>query len=188
MKRLMMNPRKGRSAAVTVPGTPTVLALSAVLALSCLLSASPARADLRVQAHLRLPAVDVVVHAGPGPATCVRSCPAGTDRLSRLDHRIARYLARRTPYKTVVLLGFRRAGYSWLDIGRRLRIAPQVAQATHLVAEKRVKGATRSARAVRPAQAIRPNPASRPVRVKRPVSAIPPAPVARTVPVSRLPR
>jgi hypothetical protein len=102
------------------------LALLAVLVLSGLLQPAPAQAALRVQAQLRLPAIDVIVHGGPRHAAPAIRNARIPQRLSKMDLKIAKRIAWHTPYRKAVLLNLRRAGYTWAQIGRMLSIPPRV--------------------------------------------------------------
>lgn len=89
----------------------------------------PARADarLRVIGRWTGPNHEVVVRAGSGPDRHIRVPVACRDyKITPQDRKIAKRLARKTPYQKRVFLELRQAGFGWLEIGRILSIPPRL--------------------------------------------------------------
>ena len=106
------------------------VALIAVVLLSLGRSAQ-SHADVRVDVHLRTPRVDV--HVGSHDRCLApRPLPPAARTvvvLDRTDRKIARALAYRTDYRVDELLAWRRAGYSWREVGAILKLSPHRVQA-----------------------------------------------------------
>lgn len=94
-------------------------------------SVSQAQAGVVVRARIGAPVVKVKVDQR-GPRVVLRTPPrhfGHAREISKLDRRMARRLARVTPYNKGLLLEWRRAGYGWFSIGHKLDIPSRVISA-----------------------------------------------------------
>lgn len=121
MKRQIKNHLSGRR---------LILPALTALALSMMIAPAGAQAAVRIGVKVNTPVVTAVLHSGGyGPGLQIR-VPAGQRgiELTKVDRRIARQLAKRTVYNKSELLQLRRAGYSWDQVGRLLRIPSRLMQ------------------------------------------------------------
>jgi hypothetical protein len=116
MERLPMNVISGRRLIGPVVVFLTLLGLAIVMI--------PGRADagLKVRARLGGPHFGVVLDSHPRKVAVRRHLRYERIHLTQADRKIARRLARKTPYSKRVFLDLRRNGYSWRRIGAMLDI------------------------------------------------------------------
>ena len=101
-----------------------ILPALTVLALSVLTIPASAQARVRIGVKINTPIINAVIHSvGHGSGLQIR-VPARHHLvvMTKTDRRIARKLAKRTDYSKRELLQLRRAGYSWNEVGRLLRL------------------------------------------------------------------
>jgi hypothetical protein len=103
-----------------------VLVLIVSLVLVVLLLPDPAKAGLVIRGQAYTPGGRIVVAVDTRHGQHRRQPARYHYPVSRMDHKIARKLARRTPYRKAVYLDLRRAGYSWREIGRILHIPRRI--------------------------------------------------------------
>ena len=115
------------------------MTLAAILAVLLVTGASRAQGgEVRFDARLRTPGLSVRIGNTPGYGYEVyryRELPvrkAGHRRIARADRRIAARLSFYTGVPERKLIGLRRMGYSWMEIGIWLRLpAPVLRAARH---------------------------------------------------------
>ena len=103
-----------------------VLGLLVLLTFLALVLPSRAEAGLQVQAQLRTPHVTVRVANAPRSYPIERVRIPSQVYMTKWNQKIARRLAKRTPYPKEVFVDLRKAGYSWSQIGHVLRIPQAV--------------------------------------------------------------
>lgn len=115
-----------------------ILILSMILIVS-VGGVAKAKADVRVQATLRTPAVRVSVDSSPRYHTerrVVRRTPVTMQRreivrLTKQDRRIAKRLAWYTDVPKRELISLRKRGYEWMEIGMWLELPRSVVHAAY---------------------------------------------------------
>ena len=112
----------------------TTVALAALTILLGLGLAEDAEARIRVKATLRTPHVGVVYDSGPLAYRDLPLRPLPVRyyervRITKRDRRIAQRLAWYTGVPRRELIQAKRAGYTWMEIGRRLDVPRRVVKA-----------------------------------------------------------
>ncbi len=115
-----------RQSNLQLSGRRLILPALAILTLSMLALPSYSEAGIRIGAKLKTPNIRAVFNSdAPNQGLHARVNPRYRDhhiQITKVDRKIARKLAKRTIYTKHELIQLRRAGYTWNQIGRLLRL------------------------------------------------------------------